>query len=107
MNRLIVVLAALLIPVTAMAQGECKQDRQKFCKGAAHIGACLDQHMAELSEACKAMRQAKGKEKKATEGSAQMGKEEAHHAPPGSQPLTRGECDKAGLKWNDQSNVCG
>jgi hypothetical protein len=38
---------------------------------------------------------------------AQMGKEEAHHAPPGSQPLTRGECDKAGLKWNDQSNVCG
>jgi len=63
--------------------------------------------MAELSEACKAMRQAKGNEKKAIEGSAQMGKEEAHHAPPGSQPLTRGECDKAGLKWNDQSNVCG
>jgi hypothetical protein len=107
MNRLIVVLVALLIPATAMAKNECKQDRQKFCKGAAHVIACLDQHMAELSDACKAKRQAKGNEKKATEGSAQMGKEEGNHARPGAQPLTRGECDKAGLKWSDQSNVCG
>ena len=52
---------ALLIPVTAMAEGECQQDRQKFCKDEtkANVGACLDQHTAELSEACKAMREAR------------------------------------------------
>ena len=51
----------LAIPVTAMAEGECQQDRQKFCKNEtrANVGACLDQHMAELSEACKAMREAR------------------------------------------------
>ena len=44
-----------------MAEGECQQDRQKFCKveTKANVGACLDQHMAELSEACKAMREAR------------------------------------------------
>ena len=52
---------ALLIPVTAMAEGECQQDRQKFCKDEtkANVGACLDQHTAELSEACKAVREAR------------------------------------------------
>jgi hypothetical protein len=24
-----------------------------------------------------------------------------------SQPLTRNECDLAGMRWNDQANVCG
>ena len=81
MNRLIVVLVALLIPVAAMAKGECKQDRQKFCKGAAHIGACLDQHMAELSQACKTELEARAKKRNA-EGSAKMGKEESTHAQP-------------------------
>ena len=33
-----------------------------------------------------------------------MGKEEGH-APP--QPLTKEDCKTAGMKWNDQSNVCG
>jgi lipoprotein-anchoring transpeptidase ErfK/SrfK len=53
--------ATLVIPVTAMAEGECQQDRQKFCntETKATVGACLDQHMAELSEVCKAMRQAR------------------------------------------------
>src|SRR6476619_2277134 len=53
--------ATLVIPVTAMAEGECQQDRQKFCstETKATVGACLDQHMAKLSEACKAMRQAR------------------------------------------------
>ena len=107
MKHLTVVLIALLIPAASMAKGECKEDRQKFCKHAAHIGACLDQHKAELSEACKSKREGKANEKKATEGSAKMGKEEGTHAQAGAQPLTKEDCKKAGLKWNDQSNVCG
>ena len=53
--------ATLVIPVTAMAEGECQQDRQKFCntETKATVGACLDQHTAELSEVCKAVRQAR------------------------------------------------
>jgi len=27
-------------------------------------------------------------------------------AGPGAQPLTKADCKKAGLKWNDQTNVC-
>jgi len=51
--------ATLVIPV--MAEGECQQDRQTFCKNEtrANVGACLDQHRDELSEACKAMREAR------------------------------------------------
>src|SRR5262249_5903110 len=58
-KHLMVAIIALLIPITAMAEGECQQDRQKFCKDEtkANVGACLDQHMGELSEACKAMRE--------------------------------------------------
>ena len=26
---------------------------------------------------------------------------------PGAQPLTKADCKKAGLKWNDLGNVCG
>ena len=37
---------------------------------------------------------------------AKMGKEEGH-AQTGAQPLTRQDCKTAGMKWNDQSNVCG
>jgi hypothetical protein len=59
MRHLIVVLAALLIPTATMAEGPCKNDVQKFCKDATtpegpSPRACLDQHKAELSEACKA-----------------------------------------------------
>jgi hypothetical protein len=107
MKHLMVVMIALLIPATAMAKNPCKEDKQTFCKHAAHVGACLDQHKAELSEACKAKREAKANAKKATEGSAKMRKEEGTHAQPGAQPLTKEDCKKAGRKWNDQSNVCG
>jgi len=51
MKHLIVLTIVLLIPATAVAENPCKEDRQKFCKDAAHVGACLDQHKAELSEA--------------------------------------------------------
>ena len=70
MKHLIVVMIALLIPAAAMAKGACGDDRQKFCKHAAHVGACLDQHMAELSEACKARREARNNWKKNAEESA-------------------------------------
>ena len=105
MNRFTIAIIALLIPVTAMAAGECKQDKHKFCRGAAYIGACLDKHMSELSEACKAKREAMAAAKKNKE-SAKMGKEEGQ-TQTGAQPLTREGCKTAGMEWNEQSNVCG
>jgi hypothetical protein len=101
MKHFAVAIIALLIPATAMAAGACKQDRQKFCKDAAHVVACLDKHMAELSPACKAKREEMANAKKSTGESTKMGKEE------GPQPLTREGCKTAGMKWNDNSNVCG
>ena len=106
MNHLTVVIFALLIPATAMAKGDCKQDRQKFCKHAAHVAACLDKHKAQLSEACKA-KQARAKAKKNTEESAKRGKQEGATAQSGAQPLTKEGCKTAGMTWNDQANVCG
>jgi lipoprotein-anchoring transpeptidase ErfK/SrfK len=32
---------------------------------------------------------------------------QAYGGPISSQPLTRADCDKAGLAWNDNANVCG
>jgi len=78
----VALIIALLVPTAAMAKGECKEDVLKFCKDAAHLGACLDEHKAELSEACKANREAKANAKK-NEESAKMGKEEGTHAEPG------------------------
>ena len=46
-----------------MAGGECKEDRQKFCKevidAKGDTEVCMQQHQAELSDACKAKREAK------------------------------------------------
>jgi hypothetical protein len=106
MKHFTVAIIALLIPATALAAGECRKERHKFCRDAAHIGACLDAHKSELSDACKAQREAIAGTKKNTEESAKMGKEEGH-AQTGPQPLTRQDCKTAGMKWNDQSNVCG
>ena len=48
MKYLVALLLALLVPTAAIAKGECKQDRQKFCKDVVEakgdIGACLNQH---------------------------------------------------------------
>jgi len=98
MKHLIVLTIVLLIPATAVAKNPCREDREKFCKDAAHVGACLDQHKAELSEACKAKREGKA---------SKMGKEEGTHVQSGAQPLTKKACETAGMKWNDRSNVCG
>jgi Cysteine rich repeat len=57
MKHLMVLIIALLIPAAAMAKGECQDDVQRFCKNVGEakgaIVACLQQHVAELSEACK------------------------------------------------------
>jgi Cysteine rich repeat len=83
---LVALLLALLVPTAAIAKGECKEDKQKFCKDIVEakgdIGACLNQHMADLSEACKTQLEAKAKAKNAEE-SAKMGKEEGTHTEPG------------------------
>ena len=104
MKHFSVAIIALLIPATALAAGECRKDRHKFCRGETHIRACLDAHESELSEVCKAMREARAGAKRNTEESAKMGKEEGHAQP---QPLTKQGCKTAGMTWNDQSNVCG
>jgi len=76
MKHLIVVIA-LLIPTMAMAKGECKEDKQKFCKDATDSIACLAQHKAELSEPCRGKLEARANEKKE-----------------GSNPTTGGETPK-------------
>ena len=83
MKHLVVLIIALLISSAAMAEGECQADKQKFCKDVAKsdVGACFDKHAAELSEACKAKREARAK--KNAEESAKMGKEEGTHTEPG------------------------
>jgi Cysteine rich repeat len=57
MKRLMVLMIALLIPPAATVKGPCHDDVQKFCKDVGKakgaVVACLQQHMAELSEACK------------------------------------------------------
>ena len=78
MKHFVVLIIALLISTAAMAAGECQSDRQKFCKDVAKsdLGACFDKHAAELSEACKAKREARAKK---NAESSQMGKEEGTH----------------------------
>jgi hypothetical protein len=83
MKPLVVLIIALLISSSAIAEGECQGDREKFCKDMAksEVGACLDKHTAELSESCKVLREAHAK--KNAEESAKMGKEEGSHKEPG------------------------
>jgi hypothetical protein len=75
MKYLMALIIALFVPTAAVAKGECTADRQKFCKDVVggkpgELSACMKQHDAELSEACKAERAAnlKEKEKQKTPG---------------------------------------
>jgi hypothetical protein len=56
---------ALVVPTVVMAKGECKEDKRKFCKDVfeakGDMGACLEKHLSELSEACKTKLAAKSK----------------------------------------------
>lgn len=62
MKCMVALMIALMIPTAAIAAGECRQDREKFCKevvdAKGNVAACMRQHAAELSEACKAKREA-------------------------------------------------
>jgi hypothetical protein len=61
MKHVVVLIIALLIPTAVIAKGACEPDVEKFCKGlekGPKVGACLDQHEAELDAACKAAREA-------------------------------------------------
>jgi hypothetical protein len=57
MKYALVLMLTLFAPALAMAKGECEQDKQKFCaevvKAQGNVGACLDEHKAEVSDACK------------------------------------------------------
>jgi hypothetical protein len=69
----------LLLSTTAFAKGECKDDAQKFCKDVVDdkgkLIACMNEHEAELSDACKAKREAKIKQKRNSEESGNIDKE--------------------------------
>ena len=92
MRYLIVLMIALLIPSAALAKGECKEDKAKFCKGMdkTELKACLKAHEAELSESCKASREAKAKAKQSKENApeepASMGEPRTDAEHGGAQP---------------------
>ena len=77
MGHLVALMIALLVPAAAMAKAGCAEDREKFCKevieAKGKVGACLNEHKAELSEACKAKLDAKAKDKEAKEGKERRG----------------------------------
>ena len=57
MKHLMVLIIAIVVPAAATTDGGCRDDVQKFCRdvgeGKGALVACLQQHMAELSEECK------------------------------------------------------
>lgn len=69
MRHLMALMIALLVPTAAMAKADCGKDKEKFCKevieAKGKVGACLNEHKAELSEPCKARLEAKAKDKEA------------------------------------------
>ena len=85
MKYLMALLLALLVPTAAVAKGECKAEKEKFCKDVVaakgRLALASNSMQLNLSEACKTRLEA-GK-KKSTEGSAKMGKEEGTHTEPG------------------------
>jgi len=72
MKYLLTLLIVLLIPTAALAKGECRQDRKKFCAGMVkkELWDCLSKHQAELASPCKMKIEARAKAKK--ERSAQV-----------------------------------
>lgn len=114
MRHLIALMIALLVPVAAMAKAGCAEDKEKFCKevieAKGNVSACLNEHKAELTEACKARLEAKAKDKEAkakektAKDSAKMGEGEGTHtAPnPGSPPESdTNKVDQPNVPSND------
>jgi hypothetical protein len=65
MKYLLTLLIVLLIPSAALAKGECKEERKKFCAGMEkkQLWHCLSKHEAELGAPCKTKIEAKAKAK--------------------------------------------
>ena len=114
MRHLVALMIALLVPAAAVAKAGCAEDREKFCKevieAKGKVGACLNEHKAELSEACKAKLEAKAKDKEAkakeknAKDLAKMGEGEGTHtAPnPGSPPESdTNKVDQPNVPSND------
>jgi hypothetical protein len=61
MKYLLAISIALLMPTVALAKGECKEERNKFCAELkkADLLTCLKKHEAELSSPCKAKLEAR------------------------------------------------
>ena len=55
MKHLLTLLIVLLIPTAALAKGECRDERKKFCAGMVkkQLWDCLRKHEAELGAPCK------------------------------------------------------
>ena len=77
MKYLLTLLIVLLIPTAALAKGECKEERKKFCSGMARnqLWHSLSKHEAELGAPCKTKieARAKAKEERAAAPSAAPG----------------------------------
>ena len=65
MKYLLTLLIVLLIPTAALAKGECKEERRKFCAGMVkkELWDCLSKHEAELGAPCKTKIEARAKAK--------------------------------------------
>jgi hypothetical protein len=65
MKYLLTLLIVLLIPTAALAKGECKVERKKFCAGMVkkELWDCLSKHEAELGTPCKTKIEARAKAK--------------------------------------------
>jgi hypothetical protein len=67
MRYVVALMIALLVPTAAMAKGECKEDKTKFCKDLekTEVLTCLGQHETELSAACKSSLETRKQKKEA------------------------------------------
>jgi hypothetical protein len=65
MKQLLTLLIVLLIPTAALAKGECRDERKKFCAGMVkkQLWDCLRKHEAELGAPCKTKIEARAKAK--------------------------------------------
>ena len=88
MRYLLTLMIALLVPTAALAKGECKDDRKKFCVGMekTELWACLKKHEAEVSAPCKSRLEARTKAKE--ERAKNNGEPEHQNPTPSNQPQT-------------------
>ena len=88
MKYLLILLVVLMMPTAALAKGECKEEKKKFCAGVEkkELWACLGKHEAEVGAPCKTKLEtrAKAKEERATGKAGDLSAERAgaNHSSP-------------------------